>query len=70
MADLDAFALELNRETVALQQEEIRRLESVLRDIALGARMMLESPVMNAALKRYAQEVKRVAEGNLGGSGG
>lgn len=37
-------------------------LEAALRDIAMGAQMMVETPLPNSALKRYAAEVKRVAE--------
>lgn len=44
---------------------EVIRLTDVLRDIAVGARMMAESPVSPPSLKRYAEEVKRVVEGNL-----
>ena len=43
------------------------RFREALRDIALGAQMMLEIPG-ESALARYAREVKRVAEVALRGN--
>lgn len=66
-------------EDIAQAQAEIRRLQEpalnaqrdcfreALRDIALGAQMMLEIPG-ESALSRYAREVKRVAEAALRGN--
>lgn len=43
------------------------RYREALRDIALGAQMMLEIPG-ESSLSRYAREVKRVAEAALRGN--
>lgn len=43
------------------------RFQDALRDLALGAQMMLEIPG-ESALARYAREVKRVAEAALRGN--
>lgn len=66
-------------EQIVQAQAEIRRLQEpavisqrdrfreALRDLALGAQMMLEIPG-ESALARYAREVKRVAEAALRGN--
>lgn len=64
--EVATMAANMNAETCAGQQVEILRLREALHDIHLGARMMLDSPVMEASLKRYAQEVARVAMAGLG----
>lgn len=43
-----------------VRYEDFERLQDALKDIALGASMMLDSPPM-AALHKYAAEVRRVA---------
>lgn len=49
--------------------ESPAELRFVLRDIAFGAQMMLEIPgPADSALKRYAAEVKRVADAALKGN--
>jgi len=45
---------------------QLDRFRSALRDISLGAQMMLEVPG-ESALTRYAREVRRVAEAALRG---
>lgn len=53
------------KERLAIAVDEIDRLRDVLRDIAVGASMMIEPPV-TARLHPYALEVRRVAEAALG----
>ena len=65
----DQHAIATARAAVAKAEElvaERDELREVLRDIRLGAAMMLDSPVMRAT-HGYAREVKRVADVALTG---
>ena len=48
-----------------VRYEDFERLEDALKDILMGANMMLDGPCP-ASLKRYAEEVRRVTRIALG----
>lgn len=54
----------MDADMCATAADELDKLREALRDIAFGATMMMDAPG-NAGLKRYAAEVKRVAQAAL-----
>lgn len=64
--DIAQAQAEIRRQQEPALQAQRDHFREALRDIALGAQMMLEIPG-ESPLSRYAREVKRVAEAALRG---
>jgi hypothetical protein len=59
------YTMEKNELGDYVRWEDFERLQDALKDIALGANMMMQPPC-TPSMQRYAAEVKRVADLALG----